>query len=186
MWGNTMAENERLAKLLLTSEIEEFFYEEADLLDLRRYSEWLDLLHDDIHYWVPMLRNVKYGSHEQYEETPEKGGISWIDEGLTTLTQRVQQIETGIHWAEEPLSRISHLVTNLRVMKVEGGWDKPTAVDTRCRFLIYRNRVETETDFFVGKREDSLVREADSWKIIKRKVILDQNVLTAKNLTFFF
>jgi 3-phenylpropionate/cinnamic acid dioxygenase small subunit len=181
-----MKEDDRLARLMLTSELEEYFFNEADLLDQRKYSEWLDLLHQDVHYWIPLLRNVKYGSHEELEETSAKDGISWIDEGKATLEQRVAQIQTGLHWAEEPFSRISHLVTNLRVLEVEGGWEKPSAVEIDCRFLIYKNRIETETDFFVGKREDRLVREGKGWKIIKRKVILDQNVLMAKNLTFFF
>jgi hypothetical protein len=41
----------------------------------------------------------------------------------------------------------------------------------------------------VGKREDLLRRrEGDSgdWRIARRKIILDQNVLLSKNLTFFF
>ena len=181
-----MDESESLQRMLLTHEVEGFFYQEADLLDQRKFTEWLDLMHADVHYWVPMLRNVKHGEQAELEETSAEDGISWMDEGKPTLSQRVEQIETGIHWAEEPFSRTSHLVTNLQILAVEGGWDKPEALETRCRFLIYKNRVETETDFFVGKREDRLVRDGDSWKIIKRKVILDQNVLLAKNLTFFF
>ena len=59
-------------------------------------------------------------------------------------------------------------------------------VSAKCRFLIYRNRVETETDFLVGKREDTLRRDGQSWLIARRKIILDQNVLLTKNLTFFF
>ena len=181
-----MQESERLDRLVLIREIEEFFFREANLLDQRRFSEWLDLLHPDIHYWVPLLRNVKYGEHANQEESSAEGGISWMDEGKTTLSQRVEQIETGIHWAEEPASRITHLVTNLEVLRTEGGWKEPRWVESRCRFLIYKNRVETETDFFVGKREDQLVQGPNGWQIRKRKVILDQNVLMAKNLTFFF
>ena len=52
--------------------------------------------------------------------------------------------------------------------------------------LGYRNRVETETDFLIGKREDTLRKVGSSWKIAERKITLDQNVLLAKNLTFFF
>jgi len=52
--------------------------------------------------------------------------------------------------------------------------------------LIYRNRVETETDLLVGKREDLLRRIDGGWKIARRKIVLDQSVLLAKNLTFFF
>ena len=62
----------------------------------------------------------------------------------------------------------------------------PSEVEVKCRFLIYRNRVETETDFLVGKREDLLRRISGDWKIARRKIVLDQSVLLAKNLTFFF
>ena len=57
---------------------------------------------------------------------------------------------------------------------------------TKSRFVVYRNRVETETDFFVGKREDVLRRVDGAWKIASREITLDQNVLMAKNLTVFF
>jgi 3-phenylpropionate/cinnamic acid dioxygenase small subunit len=56
----------------------------------------------------------------------------------------------------------------------------------KSRFLIYRNRVETETDLLVGKREDVLRRVHGAWRIARRKIILDQSVLLVKNLTFFF
>jgi 3-phenylpropionate/cinnamic acid dioxygenase small subunit len=59
-------------------------------------------------------------------------------------------------------------------------------VTVKSRFLVYRNRVETETDFLVGKREDLLRRVDGRWHIARRKIILDQNVLLAKNLTVFF
>ena len=56
----------------------------------------------------------------------------------------------------------------------------------KSRFVIYRNRVETETDQLVGKREDTVRRVDGEWKLCQRKIILDQSVLLAKNLTFFF
>jgi 3-phenylpropionate/cinnamic acid dioxygenase small subunit len=59
-------------------------------------------------------------------------------------------------------------------------------ITVKSRFLVYRNRVETETDFLVGKREDLLRRVDGGWQIARRKIILDQNVLLAKNLTVFF
>jgi hypothetical protein len=38
----------------------------------------------------------------------------------------------------------------------------------------------------VGRREDALRRVDGEWRIAQRQVFLDQNVLLAKNLTFFF
>ena len=172
--------DDRVARLLLTQEIAQFLYAEAELLDERRHDEWLALLAEDIRYWMPMRRNVKFGDTDR-EFTREAEDISWFDEGKDTLTRRVRQIQTGIHWAEEPQSRITHMVSNVMLLSVT-----PDVVVAKSRFLIYRNRVETETDLLVGKREDTLRREGDGWLIARRKITLDQNVLLSKNLTFFF
>ena len=177
--------NDPLAMLLLKQDIEAFLYHEANLLDDRRYEDWLALLTDDVRYWVPMRRNVKFGELER-EFTREGQDINWFDEGKQTLTQRVNQILTGVHWAEEPLSRISHLVTNVEILEASPTAAEAEEVSLRCRFIIYRNRVETETDILVGRREDTLRRVDGEWRIAQRKVLLDQNVLLAKNLTFFF
>ena len=178
-------ENGRIARLLLAQEVAEFLYREAEILDERRYEEWLALLADDIRYWMPMRRNVKFGEGER-EFTRAGTDIAWFDEGKDTLTRRVRQIQTGIHWAEEPQSRIAHLVSNVQVVEASPSGADPQEVAVKCRFLIYRNRVETETDILVGKREDTLRRVANDWQIARRTIILDQSVLLSKNLTFFF
>ena len=45
-------------RMLLTFEAEEFLYREASLLDERRLDEWLELVSDDIHYWMPIRRTT--------------------------------------------------------------------------------------------------------------------------------
>ena len=86
------------------------------MLDERRHDEWLALLAEDIRYWMPMRRNVKFGDTAR-EFTREGEDISWFDEGKDTLTRRVRQIQTGIHWAEEPQSRITHMVSNVQLLE---------------------------------------------------------------------
>ena len=54
-----------LERLLLEREIEQFLYNEAELLDERRFSEWIDLIADDMHYHMPIRRNVKFGEHHR-------------------------------------------------------------------------------------------------------------------------
>ena len=169
-----------LARLLVKQEVEDFLYAEAELLDERRYEDWLELFAEDVRYWMPMRRNVPADELER-EFTREGADVNWFDEGKDTLTRRVKQILTGVHWAEQPPSRICHMVSNVQVL--DAG---PDEVRVKSRFLLYRNRVETETDFLVGKREDVLRRVDGGFKIARRKIILDQNVLLAKNLTFFF
>ena len=174
-----------VAQVLLKHEIEEFLYREADLLDERRFAEWLELLTDDVEYWVPMRRNVKFDETER-EFTRAGHEVNWLDEGKETLARRVAQILSGMHWAEEPLSRVCHVVSNVQILEATPSIVAPSTVSVKCRFLIYRNRVDTETDTLVGKREDVLRKVDGLWKIARRKVVLDQAVLLAKNLTVFF
>ena len=169
-----------LARLLLKEDIEQFLYREAELLDERRYEEWLDLFAEDAHYFMPMRRNVPHDEPER-EFTRAGTDVNWFDEGKDTLTRRVKQIRTGVHWAEQPPSRICHMVSNVQILSAA-----PDEVSVKSRFLLYRNRVETETDLLVGKREDLLRRVNGGWQIARRKIVLDQNVLLSKNLTAFF
>ena len=169
----------------LLREIEQFYYSEADLLDNRQFEEWLDLFTEDATYFMPIRRNVKFGQHQERENTRQGAGISWFDEGKWTLGKRVEQILTGVHYAEEPLSRVTHMVTNVRIHDVRDA-AAGREIDAGSRFLVYQNRVEYETYIYVGRRTDTLRESSDGWSIAAREIILDQNVLLAKNLTTFF
>ena len=107
-----------LERLLLEREIEQFLYMEAELLDERRFSDWIELIADDIHYHMPIRRNVKFGEQHRENSDPESE-ISWFDEGKATLAGRVRQINTGIHWCEEPFSRVRHIISNVQVVDVQ-------------------------------------------------------------------
>jgi 3-phenylpropionate/cinnamic acid dioxygenase small subunit len=170
----------------LKNEIEDFLYREAELLDDRKFREWLDLLSEDLVYFMPLRRNVKFGEQAARENTKAGRDVSWFDEDKWTLTKRVDQILTGIHWAEEPLSRVCHMVSNVQIVEATPSLSEPQQVVAKSRFLIYQNRVESETSVFVGKRTDTLRRENGDWKLVHREIVLDQNVLQAKALTVFF
>jgi 3-phenylpropionate/cinnamic acid dioxygenase small subunit len=172
------------AEMRLHHEVMQFYAAEADLLDERRFEEWLALLTDDVRYYMPIIRDVRCG--EPGGRTRERQDANWFDEGKETLRQRVAQLATGIHWAEEPQSRTSHLITNLRILSAEPDGPHPAQLATKCRFLLYRNRLQDEEDILVGKRQDILRRAEAGWMIARREIILDQNVLLAKNLTSFF
>jgi 3-phenylpropionate/cinnamic acid dioxygenase small subunit len=182
----TGAAQRGLAWFALKQEVEDFLYREADLLDERRFREWLDLLAEDLVYFMPIRRNVKFGQHAERENTRQGEGISWFDEDKWTLTKRVEQILTGVHFAEEPLSRVTHMVSNVQLLEATPSAEAAREVVTRCRFLLYQNRVEYETYMFVGRRTDRLRRVGDDWQLAKREIILEQNVLQAKNLSTFF
>jgi 3-phenylpropionate/cinnamic acid dioxygenase small subunit len=169
-----------LEALLLQSDVERFFSAEAEMLDERRFDDWLELLHEDLHYWMPIARNVRFDAPE-LEYTREHRDANWFDEGKDTLRKRVQQIQGGDHWAEEPRSRTTHLVANVRVAATNGA-----DITVKCRFIVYTNRLEHEFEFFVGKRVDVLRRDGGTLKLLRRAIYLDQSVLLSRNLTTFF
>jgi 3-phenylpropionate/cinnamic acid dioxygenase small subunit len=175
---------ERLGYLDLMREIEDFFYTEADLLDERKYDQWLDLLTEDIVYWMPMRKNVSYANRDQ--DITAENDVAWFHDDKDTLRKRVKQIQTGLHWADEPISRVSHVITNIRLAEPISALAEGAKATTKCRFIVYRNRLESETDFLLGRREDTLTRVSGELKLARRKIILDQSVLLAKNLTMFF
>jgi 3-phenylpropionate/cinnamic acid dioxygenase small subunit len=169
--------------------VEQFLYREARLLDERRFHEWLSLFTDDVHYWMTARSNryprsskaiaaLDAGRNE--EDAP--GELGLFDEDIRTLTARVARLDTGMAWAEDPPSRTRHLITNIEIAPASSDAE----LTVHCNFIVYRNRGETEQDFYVGAREDRLRLVDGGWKIASRRMVLDQNVLTAKNLSIFF
>jgi 3-phenylpropionate/cinnamic acid dioxygenase small subunit len=170
----------------LKADVEDFYYHETDLLDERRFRDWLELLAEDIIYFMPIRRNVKFGQHAARENTRQGEGISWFDEDKWTLTKRVDQILTGVHYAEEPLSRITHIVSNVQIKAARPRIDDMREIDVTSRFLVYQNRVQYETYIFVGRRHDTLRLTEMGLRVARREILLEQNILQAKNLTTFF
>ena len=42
----------------LLTEVEQFLYREAQLLDEGRFHEWLELFTEDVSYWMPIRESV--------------------------------------------------------------------------------------------------------------------------------
>jgi len=173
-------------------EIEQFLYRQARLLDQRRFHEWLALFTDDVCYRMTSRANrydrtskaIAMLDRAGYVEADpaEDDELALFDETKATLAARVARLDTGMAWAGDPPSRTRHFIANLEV--------EPAAMQgelrVRCNYLVYRSRGETEQDFYVGARDDLLRHVDGSWKIASRRLILDQNVLSAKNLSIFF
>jgi biphenyl 2,3-dioxygenase subunit beta len=102
--------------------------------------------------------------------------------GTLSLAGRIRQINTGIHWPEEPVSPFEHIVTNVELVGVEGD-----EIRVNSKFFCYQNRLQDEVNHFVGRREDLLRRDPDTgFKIVKRKIIIAQNVMLPKVVNTLF
>jgi 3-phenylpropionate/cinnamic acid dioxygenase small subunit len=167
------------AALALQHEIEQFLYHEAALLDERRFHEWLELLAEDLEYWMP-VRSTRARGDEANEFAPY-GSTAYFDENRAYMEMRIAKLDTGFSWSEDPPSRTRHYVSNVRILE-----DTGDLVKVSLNFLVYRSRLESDEDLWPGRREDTLRRTASGWQIVKRHIFLDQVILPSSNLSIFF
>ena len=167
------------SNLELWHDVMQFYIREAWILDERRFREWLDLFTDDVFYFMPRRLNVH--RHEMERELTPVGDLAIFDDDKTYLTMRVERLETGMAWGEDPPSRTRHIVGNLVVDPQPNG-----ELNARTAFILYRSHHETEENIFAGYRDDVLRRGDGDWKIARRTIVLDANVIMAKNLSVFF
>jgi len=160
-------------------EICEFLLEEAELLDNRRFQEWLLLLTEDIRYRMPARLNVRHNS-----EQPDHSEISELfSDNLASLTVRVSKLGTEYAWAETPASRTRHFVSNIRVRST----DRPDEMQVSSYLLLYRNQgSRPDADIFSGERQDILRHVNGSWRLASRTILLDQAVLSGGHMPIFF
>ncbi|WP_433566682.1 3-phenylpropionate/cinnamic acid dioxygenase subunit beta [Nocardia sp. CA-151230] len=168
-------------------EVEQFYYEEAELLDAGRFTDWLDLLDDDLDYWMPTRTNRL--RRQQSLSIASRGEAAYYEETKESLTWRIRRFDSGMAWAEDPPSRTRHLVTNVVVHHADPADQLGFTTDdllARSAFLVYRNRLEREDNVFAGQRTDVLRRSGDRLRVARRAILLDQNILQAKNISTFF
>lgn len=163
-------------------EIEQFLYHEARLLDDRRFEEWYDLLAADLHYVMPTRYNRLRREADREFAAPHEAQL--FDEDKHSIAQRIRRLRLPTAWAEDPPSRTRHFVSNVTVRPTPN----ETEFEVECYYLLYRSRAEREVEMFAGMRTDLLRRSGNAagWEIARRRIILDQTVLLARNLSFFF
>ena len=162
--------------------VEQFLYFEARLLDDRRFEAWYELLADDLLYVMPTRYNRTRREADKEFAAPNEAQL--FDEDKQSIAQRIRRLRSGTAWAEDPPSRTRHFVSNIVVTATPN----PAEFAVDCYYLLYRSRLEREVEIFAGMRHDVIRRASNStgWQIASRRIILDQTVLLARNLSFFF
>jgi dibenzofuran dioxygenase beta subunit len=152
----------------LQREAELFLYREAKMLDNNRFDEWLELFTEDARYWMPITESREVGQ----ERGPVAGEWALIEEDKRFLLKRNERLRTGLAHSEQPRSRTRRFVTNIVATENEDG-----TVGVESNLLVFQSRRGTSEQFFVGCRQDRVVRVEDDWKIAERMILLDHRVL---------
>jgi PAH dioxygenase small subunit len=156
--------------------VQDYLIEEAELLDSRRFDEWLAQFTDDVEYRVPVRTTRKIGNSDVVDD------IFHFDENKLSLGLRVRRLGTNVAWAEDPPSLTRRFVTNVKV-----AWgERENEFAVRSYLLLYRSRGDRGThDLLSGERQDLLRLEDGRLRIARRRVVLDQATLGTKNLAIF-
>ncbi|WP_183033121.1 3-phenylpropionate/cinnamic acid dioxygenase subunit beta [Cupriavidus sp. UME77] len=159
--------------------VQQFLYREARLLDSEAWSDWLALMADDIHYWMPAIENRrradKLGAYGV-------GRGAYFDDNHFDLERRVARFRQPSAWAEDPPTRHVHVISNIEAYA--GAADDEFIVHSV--FVNYRSRGEADNDLLLGRREDVLRAHGEDFRIARRKIVITQSLLMSKNLNTFF
>lgn len=160
-------------------EIEVFLKREARLLDSERYDEWLAMLADDIHYWMPAIESRRRAQHGGASYLPHR--MAFFDDYLEHLQKRVARFKQPTAWAEDPPTRHTHVISNIEAYHGEHAGEYLV----HSTFVNYRSRVETDNDLLIGRRTDVIRRTDGGLRLARRKVVITQSLLQAKNINTF-
>lgn len=158
-------------------EISKFYFKEARLFNAADYRGWLEsMAAPDIHYWLPIFEE----RYRADRKAPPEFMPAIYDDNYAELDQRIRQLETNLARRTDPPGRIRHLITNIEAFHT----DATDEFDTLSNFLVCRNRREHEQVILVGGREDRLRRDGDSFRLVRRKVIIPQRVILDADLYY--
>lgn len=150
------AEQGLLARLETQWQVEQFLTRQAEVLDQRRWADWLALFTSDGHYWMPADPG----------QTGGEGVPSIFYEDRWLMRTRVKRLEHPRAWSQTPRNRTSHVVGNVVVES-----DDPATgeVVARSKFHVVEFRLDAQR-YFAGSYRHHLVRTADGFRIRLQRV----------------
>jgi len=142
----------------LTTEIEQFLYHEAWLLEEHRFADWLALMTDDIVYYLP----------NRQEESDVSDDAMIARDGMSALRMRVDRVNDPLNPALQPIARTKYFVTNVTIL------DRGEEVHVRSSVLLYIVRDRTVRHHPISCRYR--LRSVDGvWHIAFKRVYLLEN-----------
>lgn len=160
------------------AELSAFLYREARLLDTGQVEQWLALLADDIHYFMPAQPAI-YSRMLKKRTVADK--LAFYDDNLDMIKRRIARMIHPTAWSEDPPTRVIHHISNIEAFKgaTDGEWRVLSVA------VVFRSRNEADEDTLWARREDIVRRVDGELKLVKRTVTLAHNVLLGKNLNVF-
>ena len=137
---------------------EEFIIHEAQLLDERRFRDWMGLFADDGTYWVPSTPD---------QASPfDQASLFYDDREL--MKTRVERLEHPRIHVQTPPSRTAHIVGNVVVEEADSAKGE-FLVGSTVIMVEYRDDAQR---IFAGRQHHRLRRDGAGLRIVQKRVDL--------------
>ncbi len=176
----------------LVARVEQFYYKEARLLDERCLQQWFALVDESFQYSMP-TRFVPHPDpklqdteaflsidRELDRADGPKGSPIRDDNYLGTFARTFRAYKTN-GWSEAPAPRTRRMISNVEVTALEDDQYR-----TYSNFMMFYSHLGKDNHTITGGRRD-LIKEVDGdFKLLKREVIIDMDIITAPTLALIF
>jgi 3-phenylpropionate/cinnamic acid dioxygenase small subunit len=171
--------NLRPVSIDLHHEIAQFLYREARMLDREQLREWVETIVDPRIRYQMVMREERFRRDKSPAEARE---VMPYDDDYAALEMRVRQFESGLQSMLDPPQRMRRFVANVEAYHHDEDGEYlvySTGLATRFRRLY-----EHEQTIF--GREDVIGTGPDGkFRVVSRRIDLDERVVRNKNLLFF-
>jgi len=137
-------------------EVEQFLYRQAELLDRRQWSDFIELFAADGVYWMPASP----------EQTTGDGVPSIFYEDRDLMRVRMKRVTHPHAWSQAADWGTNHLVSNVTIEREDG---RTGDLVVRSRFHMMEFRRDA-TRHFAGSYVHHLRRTRDGWRIKQQRV----------------
>lgn len=145
------------------SDVEEFLYREAAMLDRWQLDEWLALFTDDAVYHVPTIGTAP--------DVGPENTLFYIADDRARLRERVIRLQKKGAHVEWPRSRTRHMVSNVLIDARE---DDELLVS--AAFAVHRFK-NAAADVYVGSYRYRLALGPEGLRIREKRSMLDMDAL---------
>lgn len=153
--------NSRMERRL---EVEDFLFHEAELLDGWKLPEWTQLYTDDARYEVASM-----SADDPLNDDPSTS-IFLIADDKTEIKLRADRLMKKSAHCEFPHSKTRHLLSNVPATDEDG------VTRAKANFITYRTK-SGRTSRYMGEAHYVLVRDADGFRIRRKRCVLDLDTL---------
>ena len=164
-----------ITREITRTQVEDFLFEEAALLDAWRLDDWLLMLTADATYRVP--------SNDAPGSQPADALFMIADDGRR-IRERVLRLKDRNAHAEFPHSRTRRLISNVRITARDMG-PSGDELHIEANFVVYRHRRNADIRTFIGQYRHVLRVTPEGLRIAQRKAVLDAHELGDMGLVSF-